>query len=100
MDVIVRSNNNPDNDMTAHMSEHINDLNKVVKTKSSQSLFGKLLQRIVKVDIQVTNRTNKTWKFIYVVKVRQLFSKHRVSKIVLPVWLRAVQTENVVCCAA
>ena len=28
------------NDMTALMSGHINDLNKVIKTKSSQSLFG------------------------------------------------------------
>ena len=40
MDVIVRSNNNPVNDMTAHMSGLINDLDKVIKTKRSQSLFG------------------------------------------------------------
>ena len=40
MDVIVRSNNNPVNDMTAPMSGLINDLDKVMKTKSSQSLFG------------------------------------------------------------
>ena len=40
MDVIVRSNNNPVNDMKAPMSGHINDLDKVIKTKSSQSLFG------------------------------------------------------------
>ena len=40
MDVIVRSNNNPVNDMTAHVSWLINDLDKVIKTKSSQSLFG------------------------------------------------------------
>ena len=39
MDVIVRSNN-PVNDMTAHMSGLINDLDKAMKTKSSQSLFG------------------------------------------------------------
>ena len=36
MDVIVRSNNNPVNDMTALMS----DLDKAIKTKSSQSMFG------------------------------------------------------------
>ena len=40
MDVIVRSNNNPVNDMTTHVSGLINDLDKVIKTKSSQSLFG------------------------------------------------------------
>ena len=40
MDVTVRSNNSPVNDMTAPVSELINDLDKVIKTKSSQSLFG------------------------------------------------------------
>ena len=40
MDVIVRSNNNPVNDMTAFVSGLINDFDKVIKTKSSQSLFG------------------------------------------------------------
>ena len=40
MDVIVRSNNNPVYDMTAHMIGLINDLDKAMKTKSSQSLFG------------------------------------------------------------
>ena len=37
MDVIVRSNNNPVNDMTAHVSWLINDLDKVIKIKSTQS---------------------------------------------------------------
>ena len=37
MDVIVRSNNNP---VTAPVSGLINDLDKVIKTKSSQCLFG------------------------------------------------------------
>ena len=40
MDVIVRSNNNPVNDMTAPVSGLINYLDKVIETKSSQSLFG------------------------------------------------------------
>ena len=40
MDVIVRSNNNPVNDMTTPVSGLINYLNKVMKIKSSQSLFG------------------------------------------------------------
>ena len=40
MDVVVRSHSKPVNDMTAHMSGFINDLDKVIKTKSSQSLFG------------------------------------------------------------
>ena len=40
MDVIVGSNNNPVNDMTALMSGLINDFDKAIKTKSSQSLFG------------------------------------------------------------
>ena len=34
------SNNDPVNDMTAPVSVLINDLDKVIKTKSSQSLFG------------------------------------------------------------
>ena len=40
MDVIVKSNNNPVIDMTETMSGIINDLDKDIKTKSSQSLFG------------------------------------------------------------
>ena len=40
MDVIVRWNNNPVNDMTAPMSGLINDLDKVTKIKSSQCMFG------------------------------------------------------------
>ena len=32
-------------------------------------------------DIHITNETNKSWEVVYVIeKVRQLFSKHRVSK--------------------
>ena len=52
-------------------------------------------------DIHITNKTNKCWEVVYVIeKVRQLFSKHRVSKIVSSVWWRAVQTEkNVMFCA-
>ena len=38
MDVIVRSNNDPVNDMTAPVSWLINDLDKAIKTKSTQSL--------------------------------------------------------------
>ena len=34
-------------------------------------------------DIHVTNKTNKSLEVVYIIeKVRQLFSKHRVSKIV------------------
>ena len=40
MDVIVRSNNNKVNDMTAPVSGLINDIDKVIKNNSSQSLFG------------------------------------------------------------
>ena len=40
MDVIVRSNNNPVNDMNASVSGLINDMDKDMTTKSSQSLFG------------------------------------------------------------
>ena len=40
MDVIVRSNNNPVNDMTAPVSGLINDLDWVMKKKIIQSLFG------------------------------------------------------------
>ena len=75
MGVIVRSNGCPVNDMTAPMSGLINDLDKVIKIKSSQSMFGVLLWWIVKVDIHVTNKTSKSWEVVYVIKVRQLFSK-------------------------
>ena len=40
MDLIVRTNNNPVNDMTAPMSGLINDLDKDMKIKSSQSMFS------------------------------------------------------------
>ena len=40
MDVIVWSNNNPVVDMTVPVSGLINDLDKAMKTESSQSLFG------------------------------------------------------------
>ena len=46
-------------------------------------------------DIQIISKTNKFWEVVYVIeKVRQLFSKHGVSKIVSSVWWRAVQTEK------
>ena len=41
MDVIIRSNNNPVNDMTVPVNGLINDLDKDIKTKSSQCLFGR-----------------------------------------------------------
>ena len=45
--------------------------------------------------MDITYKTDKSWEIAYVVeKVRQLFSKHRVSKIVSSVWWRAVQTEK------
>ena len=40
MDVIVRLNNNPVNGMTAPVSWLINDFDKVIKSKSTQSLLG------------------------------------------------------------
>ena len=45
-------------------------------------------------DIYVANKTNKSWEIVYVIKVRQLFSRLRVSKIVSSVGWRAVQTEK------
>ena len=49
-------------------------------------------------NIHVTNKTKKSLEVAYVIKkVRQLFSKHRVSKIVSSVWWRAVQTEEMLC---
>ena len=40
MDVVVTSNNKPVNDMTAHISGLINDLDKAMKIKCIQALFG------------------------------------------------------------
>ena len=40
MAVMIGMNNNPVNDMSALFSGLINDLDKVIKTKSSQCLFG------------------------------------------------------------
>ena len=46
-------------------------------------------------DIHVTNKSSKSREIDYVIKkVRQLFSKHSVSKIVSSVWWKAVQTEK------
>ena len=46
-------------------------------------------------DIHIINKTNKSLEVFYMIeKVRQLFSKHRGSKIVSSVWWRAVQTEK------
>ena len=46
-------------------------------------------------DIHVTNKTSKSWEVVYVIKkARQMFSKHRVSKIVSSVWWRAEQAEK------
>ena len=46
-------------------------------------------------DIHTTNKANKSFEVVYVIeKVRQLFGKHRVSKIVLSVWWWAVQSEK------
>ena len=45
-------------------------------------------------DIHIT-KTNKSWEAVYVIeKVRQLFSKHRVSEVVSSVLWRSVQTEK------
>ena len=49
-------------------------------------------------DIHVTKKTNKSWEVVYVAKkVRQLFSKHRISKIVPLVGWMAVQTAKMEC---
>ena len=52
-------------------------------------------------DIHITNKTNKSWEVVYIIeKVRQLFSKHRVSKIVSSVWWNGgTDIKNEVCCA-
>ena len=52
-------------------------------------------------DIHVTNKTNMSWEVVYVIKkVRQLFSKYRVSKIVSSVWWSAIHAKkcSVLCC--
>ena len=49
-------------------------------------------------DIHVTNKTKKSLEVDYVIKkIRQLFSKHRVSKTVSSVWWRAVQRDKMQC---
>ena len=46
-------------------------------------------------DIHVPDKTTKSWEAAYEIKkVRQLFSKHRVNKIVSSVGWRAVQTKK------
>ena len=56
VDVFVRSNNYPVNDMTTPVSGLINELDMAMKTKSSQSQYGLWLQWIVKVDIHITKK--------------------------------------------
>ena len=52
-------------------------------------------------DIHITNKTNKSWEVVYIIEeVRQLFSKHRVSKIVSSVLVEGgTDGKNEVCCA-
>ena len=46
--------------------------------------------------IPATNKTNKSRKFVYVIKkVKQLYFNQRVSKIVLSVGWRVDQTEKI-----
>ena len=46
-------------------------------------------------DIHITNRIKKSREVVYVIEnVKQLFSKHRFSKIVSSVWWMEVQTEE------
>ena len=40
MDFVIRSNNNASNGVIVLMSGFINDLDMVIKTKSSQSMFS------------------------------------------------------------
>ena len=50
-------------------------------------------------DIHVTSKTIKSWEVVYVImKVRQLFSNHRVSCFVGLVE-GGTNSKNVVCCA-
>ena len=52
-------------------------------------------------DIHITNKTNKSWDVVYVIKkVRQLFCKHRVSMIVLSFggWRYRQKKCCVLCC--
>ena len=52
-------------------------------------------------DINVTYKTNISWEVVYVIKkVRQLFRKCSVSKIVSSVCWREEQTEKYVVCWA
>ena len=51
-------------------------------------------------DIHITNKTNKSWEAVYIIeKIGQLFSKHRVSKVVSSVWWIGTDRKNVACCA-
>ena len=45
-------------------------------------------------DVHITNRTKKSREVVYVIEVRQLFSKHRVSLVE-----GVTDRKNVVCCA-
>ena len=52
-------------------------------------------------DIHVTNKTNKSWGVIYVIKkVRQLFSKHSQLDCFVGLVEGGTNRRNVVCCAA
>ena len=46
-------------------------------------------------DIHFTNTSSNSWEVVFVTKkIRQLFSKHRVSQIVSMAWWRAVIKEK------
>ena len=83
MDVVITVNNVPVNDMLVLMNRFINDLHKIINTKSRQSLFGQRFQFIFKANIHVSSNTSMSWKVIYAVKM--VWQQFDVSKIVLSV---------------
>ena len=72
------------------------------QTALNSGLIKVVVVAVFKVNVYVTNKKNKSCEVAYLVKkVRQLFSKHRVSKIVSPVGWRTIPAEkSVVYCAA
>ena len=50
-------------------------------------------------DIHITNDTNKSWEVVYVIEVRQLFSKHSQYDCFVGLVEGGTDRKNVVCCA-
>ena len=91
MYVIVRTNDNPVQDVTFFVSGTIYDLLQIVLSKQINCSFGKSFIHTVKVNVGITSQADVTMESVSLVKqFRELVGKHRVFELVSAAGGRAV----------